>query len=493
MAAFDADILLDVLTGPAERQVRKLETRIDRLDRKASDIDIKFDVDDREIRRADRLLNNLERTRRVKLRVDEQVNRSSGGTSTSAGLLPGLVAGSSASAGITAATKKLDESLSSVVEKTKQARIASASFAVSQREVAEAAAKLEPIQGRIAANESKIKELTKQRNIAAGQAKAIQTKLTNGQIKNADAIKRSKVQMAEFTATASDLSRKISDAEASQRGLNRETEKYARLAKGLPSTGFRAPGVPPGGGGGGRRGGGGGGNAAAAAAGGAFGGLKGNIATTIASLVGLQQAIQETGRIITATLERTQGEQRIRALSQGFDSYTAVLERSNAAAEKFNISQNQANAAFGQLYGRLRPLGLTLEEVNTVYEGFNTAAILSGTTASEASGAMLQLSQALGAGALRGEEFNSVAEQTPAITRAIADQLGVPIGQLKALAKEGKITSAVVVEALAQIKRDGADRLASALDSPNPEGAEAERTASKTCGWKSARPRCPPS
>ena len=119
-----------------------------------------------------------------------------------------------------------------------------------------------------------------------------------------------------------------------------------------------------------------------------------------------------------------------------------------------------------KLYGRLRPLGLTLGEIETVFNGFNTAAALTGATAAESSGALLQLSQALGAGALRGEEFNSVAEQAPGVIAAIGAELKVPIGQLKNLAKEGKITSAVLIRALKRVETEGTDRLSEALNTP---------------------------
>nr|BDD45718.1 hypothetical protein 22 [bacterium] len=476
MAAFNADVLLDLITGPAERQVKKLETKIDRLERKAGDIDVKLDVDDQDIRRANRLLDSLERTRRVKLQVDERVNRSGGGGNSSsggqiAGLLP-AAASVGAVASLPRAFQAAEQKAGALVATVKEVE---SSFqdvvALAQRQIVltQAAAEAEEkVKRALYDRERQLEKIAKKRTEinekAAGRGGKRSVKQLEGDL---DALEATlKRQGQAFSAASSEMITYARELKAVTAALDRaeqEQDQFNKAARGFqrPSTGG------PGGGGGGRGGGrGGGSGASAAAAGGALGGLRGNVVAAIASLVGLNEAIQETRRIIDATLTRTQGEQRIRALSQGFNDYAAVLERSNAAAEKFNISQNQANAAFGQLFGRLRPLGLTLDEISDVYDGFNTAAILSGTTATEASGAMLQLSQALGAGALRGEEFNSVAEQIPAITRAIADQMGVPIGQLKALAKEGKITSAVVVEALAAIKRDGADRLANALDTP---------------------------
>src|SRR5690606_35702010 len=79
----------------------------------------------------------------------------------------------------------------------------------------------------------------------------------------------------------------------------------------------------------------------------------------------------------------------------------------------------------------------------------NKAFVVSGATAQEASNAIIQLSQGLSAGALRGEEFNSVNEQGGRIMQALAKHLGVTRGELRELAKEGKITSQVMMAALA--------------------------------------------
>ena len=177
-------------------------------------------------------------------------------------------------------------------------------------------------------------------------------------------------------------------------------------------------------------------------------------------------AVRQASAAINKSVQASSNVQRLEALSSSYDNLASVLGAAEQAAERFNISTLQSQQQFAQLYGRLRPLGLTLEEVQTVFEGFSTAAALTGATAAESSGALLQLSQALGSGALRGEEFNSVAEQAPAVLQAIATEIGKPIGQLKQLAKDGAITSDIVVSALARIRTEGADKLAEALDTP---------------------------
>jgi len=190
--------------------------------------------------------------------------------------------------------------------------------------------------------------------------------------------------------------------------------------------------------------------------------LAAGLAASLAT-IGAGRAI---GGSLTAVVASEESERRLRLLSQGLDDYSRVQAAATAAADKFGVAQTQANQEFAQIYARLRPIGLTLEEISTVYNGFNTAAKLSGTTSTEASAAFLQLSQALGTGVLRGEELNSVFEQTPAVVQGIAQVMGVPIGQIRDLAKEGKITGDIVLEALRRIEIDGAPKLAEAMKGP---------------------------
>lgn len=74
--------------------------------------------------------------------------------------------------------------------------------------------------------------------------------------------------------------------------------------------------------------------------------------------------------------------------------------------------------------------------------------VLSGTSTEEAKNAMIQLSQALASGTLRGDELNSVMEQAPGITQRIADYLDVDVGKIKEMAAEGEITADIVKNAI---------------------------------------------
>lgn len=171
-------------------------------------------------------------------------------------------------------------------------------------------------------------------------------------------------------------------------------------------------------------------------------------------------------KAFNAGVNRIESERRLTALADAYGEVGAAQAAAARAAQKFGLSQTEANQSFAQIYARLRPIGTSLKEIETAYNGFNTAAKLSGASVSEASSAWLQLSQALGSGVLRGEELNSVFEQTPGVVQAIAKEMGAPIGQIRQLAQDGKITSDIVIRALKRIETEGSDKLAAALGGP---------------------------
>ncbi len=150
---------------------------------------------------------------------------------------------------------------------------------------------------------------------------------------------------------------------------------------------------------------------------------------------------------------------RLKVLTNSTSDYKKALELVDDAQSKFAISQTEALDQLAGLQARLGPLGTSMEDVATIFNGFNTAAILSGATLQEQSGAMRQLVQALGAGALRGEEFNSIAENMSAVLVPVAEVMGVGVGQLRALAAEGKITKEVMIEAFEKIEEEGTETL----------------------------------
>lgn len=119
-------------------------------------------------------------------------------------------------------------------------------------------------------------------------------------------------------------------------------------------------------------------------------------------------------------------------------------------------SSIEANATvFTRLNASILQMGGTQRDTLQITELLAKAIKVSGASAVESKAAMLQFAQALGSGKLAGDELRSLMENAPYLMRQLADGLGVPIGALKKLGEEGKLTADVVVNALSQ----AADRI----------------------------------
>mgnify|MGYP003365925689 CR=1 FL=1 len=120
----------------------------------------------------------------------------------------------------------------------------------------------------------------------------------------------------------------------------------------------------------------------------------------------------------------------------------------------FDITQQTRGSldATASLYARLeratREYGTSAQDLTKLTTIINQGFVVSGATAQEAENAIIQLSQGLASGALRGEEFNSVNEQGNRLIVALADSMGVSIGQMRSMAAAGKLTTDVVVNGL---------------------------------------------
>lgn len=129
-------------------------------------------------------------------------------------------------------------------------------------------------------------------------------------------------------------------------------------------------------------------------------------------------------------------------------------EYNRAQIALFDLAQRTRSSLAGtvDLYARIanstKDAGVGQEVLLSVVETVNQAVQLSGASAQSAEAALIQLGQGLGSGTLRGEELNSVLEQTPALADAIAKGMGITRGELRKYGEEGKITSQQVIDAL---------------------------------------------
>lgn len=157
-----------------------------------------------------------------------------------------------------------------------------------------------------------------------------------------------------------------------------------------------------------------------------------------------------------------QGLRAVLNLSDTITSTTARLDMMNdglqTTAELNNMiwqSAQRARGSYAETAAFVAKLGNLAgdafdsnQEIIAFAEQINKQIVLSGASATEASAALLQLTQGLSSGALRGEELNSVLEQTPMIAKTIADYMGVTTGEMRELASEGAVTAEVVKNAM---------------------------------------------
>lgn len=128
------------------------------------------------------------------------------------------------------------------------------------------------------------------------------------------------------------------------------------------------------------------------------------------------------------------------------------LQKAMDDVKNVAINTNSNLTATGDLYARLTKIGQEMkwpqEQALALTETINKATQVGGGSAAANEAAITQLNQALGSGVLRGDEFNSMMEQSTRLTQALADGLGVTTGKLREMAGEGQLTTDVVTKAL---------------------------------------------
>ena len=172
---------------------------------------------------------------------------------------------------------------------------------------------------------------------------------------------------------------------------------------------------------------------------------------------------------LTAALKRMaggyiglQGGKGLLQMSDTLVSTTARLDMVNdglqstaALNNMIFASANRARGSYTEMSAMVSKLGLlagdafgSTQEIVAFAEQLNKQMAISGTSTMEGQAAMLQLTQAMASGVLRGEELNSILEQTPMIAQTIANYLGVNVGQMREMASEGAITADIVKNAM---------------------------------------------
>ena len=160
---------------------------------------------------------------------------------------------------------------------------------------------------------------------------------------------------------------------------------------------------------------------------------------------------------------------RLKLLTSEYGEYTQAQQFAAKAAKQFGLSNREAATGVSDIYGRLRPLGVSLKDIQSTFNGFNTIARLSGVSAEGASAAFLQLGQALGSGRLQGDEFRSIAEQVPGLLVAVSKETGIAAKDLKQFASDGKLSADIVINALKRIESEGAGKIAALVQNSDTQ------------------------
>ena len=168
----------------------------------------------------------------------------------------------------------------------------------------------------------------------------------------------------------------------------------------------------------------------------------------ILGMVGAYVSLQSLGQLVNLSDAYTQTQAR---LSMIVDEQSTVAELNS----KIYASAQAARAPYQDMADSVAKLSLNAgdafksnDETILFAENLNKLFAIAGTEAASVQSATLQLTQALGSGVLRGEEFNAVFEAAPNIMQTVADYMNVPIGKLRELAADGQITADIVKNAL---------------------------------------------
>ena len=139
---------------------------------------------------------------------------------------------------------------------------------------------------------------------------------------------------------------------------------------------------------------------------------------------------------------------RLRLVTTGAANLAAINDRLFASAQRTRTSYEATVDLYARVARNAGALGLSQERLLSITETVNQAIRVSGGSAQEAAAGVRQFGQALGSGALRGDELISVLENMPRLAQAIADGMGVTIGELRQLGADGELTSQRIVDAL---------------------------------------------
>ena len=169
---------------------------------------------------------------------------------------------------------------------------------------------------------------------------------------------------------------------------------------------------------------------------------------TIKNAVLVYVNIQSIGNALNISDELMRTISRLNMMNDGVQSTQELVNMVYAAAQDARGSFSEMADVVARFGNNAKDAFSSSEEVVAFADLIQKQMTIAGASTQEASNAMLQLSQALGSGTLRGDELNSIFEQAPNLIQSIADYLDVPIGKIREMASEGELSADVVKAAI---------------------------------------------
>ena len=169
-----------------------------------------------------------------------------------------------------------------------------------------------------------------------------------------------------------------------------------------------------------------------------------NLAATIGASVGLKKLIELSDQMTSTTA-------RLNFIVDDGGSVKALEAKIMASAQRSRAAYLDTASAIASMGANAGAAFTSNDELIAFMEQVNKQFVIGGASAQRQAAAMLQLTQAMAAGALRGEELNSILENAPGIARAIEQYMGIAEGSIKSYAEKGAVSATVVKNALLSI------------------------------------------
>lgn len=170
-------------------------------------------------------------------------------------------------------------------------------------------------------------------------------------------------------------------------------------------------------------------------------------------LAGYIAGVVTVGAAISKMDAYTGMQNRLKLVTNSQAELNTAMNSTFAIAQKTASSWDSVIQVYQRFSDNAKTLKIDMAKTAELTETVSKAVAISGTSTQAAEAALTQFGQALASGVLRGEELNSILEQTPALAKAIAQGMGITVGQLRSVAAEGKITGEVLVDALTKSKK----------------------------------------